>query len=255
MASITYVFERVERKYLLTSKQYEGLMRILPEYMQMDQYGESAVCSLYLDTDDSLLIRRSTEKPCYKEKLRLRSYGVPTDNGDVFWEIKKKVHGVVYKRRVRMGAAQAMECLLSGHVPEEAGQIGREIDYMLGHYQLKPAVYLAYDRTAYAEVAPTADRLRITIDRNIRSRQTQLDLRLGDGGEPLLAPGLRLMEVKTARAIPLWLCAALECNGILPTSFSKYGHVYEARLRAGAVPAAVRPAATKGGILDACRYV
>ena len=254
MANVTYVFERVERKYLLTPAQYEGLMRILPEYMRADQYGESTVCSLYLDTADSLLIRRSTEKPPYKEKLRMRSYGVPTDDGDVFLEIKKKVEGVVYKRRVRTTAARAMEYLSQGHVPEEAGQIGREIDYMLSRYQLRPAVYLAYDRTAYAEISPTANRLRITIDRNIRSRQTRLDLRLGDDGEPLIAPGMRLMEVKTARAIPLWLCAALEHNAILPTSFSKYGHVYEARMRAGKVPAA-RPAAIKGGIWDAVRYV
>lgn len=254
MANATYVFERVERKYLLTPTQYEGLMRVLPEYMQMDQYGESTVCSLYMDTADSLLIRRSTEKPIYKEKLRLRSYGVPTDSDGVFLEIKKKVHGVVYKRRVLMSAAQAMECLSAGHIPDETGQIGREIDYMLGHYRLKPAVYLAYDRTAYAGLFPTPDQLRITIDRNIRYRRTRLDLRLGDEGEPVIAPSLRLMEIKTARAIPLWLCAALEQNAIMPTSFSKYGHVYEEHMRARVLPS-VGSAARKVGVLDAFRYV
>ena len=254
MGNVTYVFERVERKFLLTPRQYDGLMRVLIEYMEMDRYGESTILSLYLDTADSLLIRRSLEKPVYKEKLRLRSYGVPGEEDDVFLEIKKKVSGVVYKRRVRMSLAHAMECLARGAVDKADGQIGREIAYMLSRYRLHPAVVLAYDRTAYAEMEPSPDRLRITIDRNIRSRQTRLDLRLGDDGEPLIAPGMRLMEVKTARAIPLWLCAALEHNAILPTSFSKYGHVYEARMRAGKVPAA-RPAAIKGGIWDAVRYV
>lgn len=254
MTDFTYVFERVERKFLLTPRQYEGLMRVLPEYMQVDQYGESAILSLYLDTDDSLLIRRSLEKPVYKEKLRLRSYGVPREMDNVFLEVKKKVRGVVYKRRICLPLAQAMECLAQGSVPAAGGQIGREIAYMLRRYRLRPAVLLAYDRTAYAELEPSPNRLRITIDRDIRSRQTDLDLRLGSAGESLLAPGMRLMEIKTAHAIPLWLCAALDQNEIRPTSFSKYGRVYEAHMRAGQARA-MRPAFVKGGVADAFCHV
>ena len=254
MGNLTYVFERVERKFLLTPSQYEGLMRVLPEYMQADQYGESTILSLYLDTEDSLLIRRSLEKPAYKEKLRLRSYGVPDEMDNVFLEVKKKVRGVVYKRRICLPLAQAMECLAQGSVPAAGGQIGREIAYMLRRYRLRPAVLLAYDRTAYAELEPSPNRLRITIDRDIRSRQTDLDLRLGAAGELLLAPGMRLMEIKTAHAIPLWLCAALDQNEIRPTSFSKYGRVYEARMRA-AQARAMRPAFVKGGVADAFCHV
>lgn len=254
MGNLTYVFERVERKFLLTPAQYAGLMRTLPEYMQADQYGESAILSLYLDTDDSLLIRRSLEKPVYKEKLRLRSYGVPREMDNVFLEVKKKVRGVVYKRRICLPLAQAMECLAQGSVPAADGQIGREIAYMLRRYRLRPAVLLAYDRTAYAELEPSPNQLRITIDRDIRSRQTDLDLRLGSAGESLLAPGMRLMEIKTAHAIPLWLCAALDQNEIRPTSFSKYGRVYEAHMRAGQARA-MRPAFVKGGVADAFCHV
>ena len=254
MGNLTYVFERVERKFLLTPAQYAGLMRTLPEYMQADQYGESTILSLYLDTEDSLLIRRSLEKPVYKEKLRLRSYGVPGDTDNVFLEVKKKVRGVVYKRRICLPLAQAMECLAQGSVPAAGGQIGREIAYMLRRYRLRPAVLLAYDRTAYAELEPSPNRLRITIDRDIRSRQTDLDLRLGAAGESLLAPGMRLMEIKTAHAIPLWLCAALDQNEIRPTSFSKYGRVYEAHMRAGQARA-MRPAFVKGGVADAFCHV
>lgn len=254
MTDFTYVFERVERKFLLTPRQYEGLMRVLPEYMQADQYGESTILSLYLDTEDSLLIRRSLEKPVYKEKLRLRSYGVPREMDNVFLEVKKKVRGVVYKRRICLPLAQAMECLAQGSVPAAGGQIGREIAYMLRRYRLRPAVLLAYDRTAYAELEPSPNQLRITIDRDIRSRQTDLDLRLGSAGELLLAPGMRLMEIKTAHAIPLWLCAALDQNEIRPTSFSKYGRVYEAHMRAGQARA-MRPAFVKGGVADAFCHV
>ncbi len=250
--TFTAIFERVEKKYLLTPAQYAGLMRTLPEYMQQDQYGESTVCSLYFDTRDSLLIRRSTQKPPYKEKLRLRSYGVPGDNDPVFVEIKKKVGGVVYKRRVCLPAGEAMRCLREGRMPLSAGQIGSEIGYMLERYQLAPAVYLAYDRTAYAEIAPTPDALRITIDRNIRSRESALDLRLGDEGTPLLEGGMRLMEIKTARAIPLWLCRTLSRYEIRPASFSKYGRVYETRMRR--MPTSVQVMEWEGGAARAvCR--
>lgn len=233
MGNLTYVFECVERKFLLTPSQYEGLMRVLPEYMQADQYGESTILSLYLDTADSLLIRRSLEKPVYKEKLRLRSYGVPGDGDNVFLEMKKKVQGVVYKRRICLPLDRAMACLAQGTIPAAGGQIGGRSPTCCAGYRLRPAVLLAYDRTAYTELEPSPNQLRITIDRDIRSRQTDLDLRLGAAGESLLAHGMRLMEIKTAHAIPLWLCAALDQNEIRPTSFSKYGRVYEAACARG----------------------
>ena len=147
MGNLTYVFERVERKFLLTPSQYEGLMRVLPEYMQADQYGESTILSLYLDTADSLLIRRSLEKPVYKEKLRLRSYGVPGDGDNVFLEMKKKVQGVVYKRRICLPLDRAMACLAQGTVPAAGGQIGREIAYMLRRYRAdEPSSWGIIDR-------------------------------------------------------------------------------------------------------------
>ena len=251
MGNLTYVFERVERKFLLTPAQYMGLMRTLPEYMQADQYGESTILSLYLDTEDSLIdIRIEARLQGKAAPSQLRRAG---RDGQRLSGSEEKVRGVVYKRRICLPLARAMECLAQGSVPAAGGQIGREIAYMLRRYRLQPAVLLAYDRTAYAELEPSPNQLRITIDRDIRSRQTDLDLRLGAAGE-LLAPGMRLMEIKTAHAIPLWLCAALDQNEIRPTSFSKYGRVYEARMRA-AQARAVRPAIVKGGLPDAVCHV
>ena len=40
MGNLTYVFERVERKFLLTPSQYEGLMRVLPEYLSLIHISE-----------------------------------------------------------------------------------------------------------------------------------------------------------------------------------------------------------------------
>ena len=83
-------FKRYEKKYLLSAEQYARLMEKLREHIEPDEYFQSTVCSLYYDTADCTLIRHSIEAPVYKEKLRLRSYGVPTAEDPVFVELKKK---------------------------------------------------------------------------------------------------------------------------------------------------------------------
>ena len=107
--AIQTVFERTEKKYIITLTQRKALLRMIEEYIKPDEYGESTVCSLYFDTEDYRLIRRSMEKPAYKEKLRLRSYSIPKAGSKVFLELKKKYNGVVYKRRQTLEYTKAMD--------------------------------------------------------------------------------------------------------------------------------------------------
>lgn len=224
MTDFTYVFERVERKFLLTPRQYEGLMRVLPEYMQVDQYGESAILSLYLDTEDSLLIRRSLEKPVYKEKLRLRSYGRADREHPVFMELKKKYRSIVYKRRLTLPYGRALDCL-TGDCPWPETQIGREIGYAMDFYpDLEPRVFLSYERDSW--YAPESG-LRITFDDAIRFRTADLTLDSDLWGTALLRPDQVLMELKAPGAIPLWMVRLLTEMGLYKTSFSKYGTAYQ----------------------------
>ena len=88
------------------AQQQRFLLEGLAPYMKRDAYGAYTICNIYYDTGDWRLIRKSLEKPVYKEKLRVRSYGVPTGDDKVFVELKKKYDGVVYKRRVAMTAAR-----------------------------------------------------------------------------------------------------------------------------------------------------
>lgn len=220
------VFQRFEIKFLLEAPQRASLEWAMSHRLEPDVHGESTICNLYYDTPDFRLIRRSKEKPAYKEKLRLRSYGRVRDNGTVFLELKKKYKGVVYKRRVALPESQSMTILNDGGRLEQYGQIGRELDYTLHFYpDLRPAVYLCYDRCAFT--CKDDPQLRITFDRNIRWRDTDLLLTAPIGGEQLLQPGQSLMEIKTASSIPLWLVALLEREQLHKTSFSKYGAAYQ----------------------------
>ena len=102
MVKIQNQFKRYEIKYLLDARQYESVRRTMQGRTVGDEYGKSTICNIYYDTPDRRLIRRSLEKPVYKEKMRLRSYGTPHGDDRVFIELKKKYESVVYKRRADM---------------------------------------------------------------------------------------------------------------------------------------------------------
>ena len=223
------IFKRVEKKYLLTEDQCAELLARIEEHIQPDEYSDYTISNVYFDTDCSDLIRTSLEKPPYKEKLRIRSYGTPKPEDTVFLEMKKKWDGVVYKRRVEMPYEAAQTYLEKGDYPEKYDcQILREIDHMIKHYDLKPSLFLAYDRLAYVLKEDTA--IRFTIDRRIRSRREKIRLADGDAGELLYEDGKCLLEIKAPQTLPLWFAKTLAELKIFPRSFSKYGRIYEANL-------------------------
>ena len=224
------IFKRYELKYILTVAQKQSVLEAMASHMQLDRYGRDTIRNIYFDTDNYRLIRRSMERPVYKEKLRLRSYRQVTAEGDVYVELKKKYDGVVYKRRLVMPQKQAIECIAAGVALPADSQISREIDYFVRYYQgLRPKVFLSYEREAY--YALDGSDFRVTFDENILYRQEMLSLSEGIYGTSLLAEGLTLMEIKTSGAIPLWMTGCLTEDGIYKTSFSKYGMAYTNMLK------------------------
>lgn len=219
------VFKRYELKYMLTPEQKERILSAMMPYMQLDKYGRTTIRNLYYDTDTYLLIRRSIEKPAYKEKLRIRSYSRADADSTVFVELKKKYADVVYKRRIALPYAEAVKWLTEEKHPEQHTQIAREIDYCLGFYgTLRPAVFLSYEREAY--YATDGSDFRVTFDDTILCRQEELSLRSDVYGTSILPDGKVLMEVKCTGGIPLWLTQVLSREKLYKTSFSKYGAAY-----------------------------
>ena len=216
-------FQRYEKKYLLNPEQYQKIRAGLAPYMEADEHGRYTICNLYYDTPDFQLIRASLDKPVYKEKLRMRSYGVPADGDSVFVELKKK-----YKRRTVLEAGEALDYLAGRCSPRAKDQICREIDWFLGRYHPVPQVFIAYDREALAGLEDRV--LRVTFDIDLRWRDTALDLRSGDGGERITSRDQILMEIKIPGSAPVWLSRLLSENSVFPTSFSKYGVCYRENL-------------------------
>lgn len=230
------VFSRYEKKFLLDEKTYRFITDRIGDYMVVDKYNQDKefynIANIYYDTPNDALIRASIEKPVYKEKLRLRSYGVPALSDKVFLEIKKKYKGLVNKRRTKLILSEAYDLTLNGIKPQEAKHINKqvlsEIEYFLSMYDLQPKVYLTYDRRAYFA---TDDRdFRVTFDTNIRSRREDVRLEAGNHGDLLIGNDFWLMEVKSSEAVPLWFTKILSEAEIYPTSFSKYGTEYKKNL-------------------------
>lgn len=225
---IQTVFKRVEKKYLLNKYQAEKLINKISRYIKSDEYPYSKICNIYFDTQNSDLIRRSIEKPVYKEKVRLRSYGIPNKEDRVFLEIKKKFDGVVTKRRIALKLEDVYDYLENGKKPEANKQIFNEIDYCFKKYSLKPSMYISYERYSYA--GKDDDNFRLTFDTNIISRDSDLKLDNGDYGINAIGKDVFLMEVKCLGSMPLWFTNTLSDLKIYPISFSKYGKIYENKL-------------------------
>ncbi len=229
---LRYVFERKEIKYILTKQQRDGLLELVEGRMQPDEYGVTRICNIYYDNDTFRVIRESIEKPKYKEKLRLRTYGVPSDSTPAFVELKKKLNGIVYKRRVTMPYSDALRFLSRGGYPGEHTQIRKEIEWVLeSKPDLKPVIALCYDRQAYFGCEDPE--LRMTLDTNINYRLTDIDLRNGSYGDTLIDGSTYILELKTNGAMPLWLAEAFDKLRIYPGSYTKYGNAYKKLLTEG----------------------
>lgn len=216
-------FKRHEIKYLITINQYINLMNYLSDKVEKDVVYKSTICNVYYDTDNFELIRKSIEKPIYKEKLRIRSYNKPTLDSSVYVELKKKYDHIVYKRREKI----AYKYVLNNSFLECAEtQIYKEIKYFNDFYDgLTPKMFLSYEREAY--YFKTDKQIRITFDTNIKYRTENVNLLPSISGIKLLPNNLVLMELKVPFSIPYNLAKYLSSEKIFKTSFSKYGTAYK----------------------------
>ena len=226
-------FKRYEKKYILTKDQYEKLVLEISKYMVPDKFcrdGKNySIYNVYYDTKDNQVIRHSIDKPYYKEKLRLRSYFVPKSKEDkVFLELKKKINGIVSKRRVVMSLGEVEKFLKFREKPKTSdyvnNQVLKEIEYYLKNNKVEPKIYISYSRKAFFAIDDKD--FRVTFDSKLLTRRDNLNLESGPFGTNLLDPNTYLMEVKILGAMPLWFTEVLSKLKIYNTHFSKYGNEY-----------------------------
>lgn len=233
------IFNRYERKYIITEKQKEELTSFFKDYLIDDPYSTQGahytIYNVYFDTSDFSIIRNSIQKPVYKDKLRLRSYKSPlSDQDTVFLEIKKKFEGRVNKRRVILSYKAAIDYLEKDIMPVFSNyidhQIMQEIDYFVKLHHAKPGAFIRYDRIA---LMSPSDQLRVTFDHNIVFRSQEVSLDQTNGFAVLNDQKTWLMEVKSEDNFPFWLARKLSEYQLYSQSFSKYGKAYQKHLLGG----------------------
>jgi SPX domain protein involved in polyphosphate accumulation len=230
------IFNRYEKKYLITKEQGAVLQQLVTQRMVIDRLGEYLVQNLYYDTVNWDIVRESIEKPLYREKLRLRFYDQYSPESLGFLELKKKFDGIVYKRRVGFPLGELKSRRVNEIISSANSQISREIGFFLQNNPVSEKVYIAYKRAAYNSVEDWG--LRVTFDKDIVFSLNSLDkyemefrqhasnfLPVPVGGQ-IIDENLMVLEIKTTGAMPLWLTQALSKNNIFPLSFSKFGVCY-----------------------------
>lgn len=217
-------------KFMITKEQYKKVVEGFGDRMELDEYNIGGnlytIMNLYYDTPlDDLVSTGLKREDKYRFKIRLRSYDpeYPT----AFLEIKKKVNGLVNKRRTLMYIDDVNPFLMEHkEVPESKivkRQVIKELDVIAKNIELMPKVVLCYDREAFFGTRAEDGDLRVTFDTNIRARRYDLDLRKGSHGERILDENFVLMEVKVDKSVPLWLARLMSENSVRKKRFSKYG--------------------------------
>ena len=219
-----HIFKRYEAKYLITDAQAAQLLTVFSQHMTKGQFDTYLVQNLYYDTENWDVVRRSITKPVYKEKMRLRCYGLPERESKLFLELKKKYKGIVYKRRIGFPNEKLSACGVQDLVAGESSQISRELTSYLQTHPVYERMYISHTRHALAGRADTG--LRITFDTDLRYRLEDLVFEKPNTGTSILPPGQIIMEIKTPGGMPLWLTRTLSAHKVYPTSFSKYGRCY-----------------------------
>lgn len=234
-------FERYELKFQVPKEKKILLEAIIRQHMDEDKFcinGQKyLIRNIYYDTSDNILIHFSTTKPVkHKEKLRARKYGSIGDGKDkVFLEIKKKTKGIVSKRRVKLTEQELNDFIDHKIIPKRDNyfdnQVLKEMLYFITIYDVKPAVYISYERLAFFDrIDPT---FRITFDDCVMSRREDFTFDSTKECRSLLQEDMYLMEVKIVNGMPFWFARALSELKIYSSSFSKYGTEYRLTVQGG----------------------
>ena len=230
----TKVFDRIEKKYLLTKSQKKAMQKVVKEHLEKDQYHKSKVFNVYFDNDNYDLITQSIDWTDFKEKIRARSYG---GYDRVFLEIKTKIRGrdnnIGYKRRVMItkddytqfiNKKRTLQSLSQNDIETDDDlQIAREIDYLVAKLDLKPKILVMYNRESYKN----QDGLRITFDEKLRYRNQNLSF-VSKNDDKIYFKDDRniIMEIKANGVMPMWLVQQLSRLKLYPQQFRKIGKRY-----------------------------
>lgn len=196
---------RNESKYLIDELQLQNLLAKVNKFIEEDKHYKYTVYNIYYEE-----LNKDLTKSKSQNKLRLKSYGIPSKDASVYIEVENRSNDLVYKRSLEVDINQAYECLCYGYPLYDAMTSCNEIDGYLRENEFIPKLFLAYERIAYNSIFGDC---RITFDMNLRSRTEDFHLCDIESNQLVLKDGYYVMEIKSPNTLPIWLTTALkECH-------------------------------------------
>lgn len=221
-------FQRVETKYVLDRHTLQQLEEDMKPYLIEDDYATSTISNIYFDNDNFQMIQDAIAQRHGREKMRMRTYASqPTEDSQVFLEIKKKANGVGFKYRLASNPIAVTNYIQHGIEDTTISdqRVKEEVEQLQERYTtLKPKMVITYDR--YSMKGAQDKKVRVTVDSNICYRDYDVDLTSGRHGLPLLDADKVIMEIKVPGEYPDWMANILSKYNLIEQSFSKYGNAY-----------------------------
>ena len=210
-------FERYEKKYIISKTQASEMIAFLKLHMALDRHHNPEhivpykIHSYYLDDHEAHIIKKSIEKPSYKEKYRLRWYN---DLTKLFLEVKIKHLKRSHKKRFEITQKEL-------ELQDYRTLIKTSYHYgylnALTHASIEKYCLIDYERIAFDD---TDKGIRVTFDFNV-------SYTFDNASYPLHDEDFVILEIKYRDAFPIFLSSYLSEHKIYSRSLSKIGRSYQ----------------------------
>ena len=222
---------RLEYKYLVPLSSMDRLRVDLLKYLDHDGYAikrpdkEYTVRSIYLDTHSYECYYEKMDGIHTRRKYRIRGYNTPEENNQIFFEIKRKYDNFISKSRAGFYFQDLHEILRNNqNIPSLVDREVDDYEYFYYHYQLRhlePKVLVVYDREPFE--CKFGSQLRITFDKNLRSKSVDTYIQLFDDDKLLDVYRTNFVfEVKFFQVLPQWISRVLSKYDLTRLAVSKY---------------------------------
>lgn len=226
MSDYIRTFNRYELKFLLHHRMAWNFIDSIHNFIRRDPFagrdGFYKVVSRYYDSPDLMCYREKIDGEKYRRKVRVRTYGEIPDLA--FAEIKQRYNITVQKRRTRAPLQEIedqLDRMDAGDYQGGTDPVLDEIFVLRRQFELEPKLIVSYNRAAFFDLLKKD--LRITIDRNFRTRKLDLSLvNHRTRGQWAIHPRKVVVEIKFNETIPRWLCTALNRFDLQIDRVSKY---------------------------------
>jgi SPX domain protein involved in polyphosphate accumulation len=233
MANIISTKGRNEIKYYVPLDKVAAIKEFIKPYVNLDPYAvnqnnqQYTIRSIYLDSPQLDFYYQKMDGLPVRRKLRIRVYNDFDPNAIGFLEIKRRYNKTIVKERAKYPFSD-IEHLLNpdngewGVLKQMNGTLVlSKFIYNITKLELAPVVLIIYERDAY--IGKLDNRVRLTIDYNIRSRKCdQIDTIFKDGNLFPVIDQEGILELKFDCFMPKWMRELVQEFKISPESISKY---------------------------------